>query len=1048
MTDIAATSGYYQRHRSDVKLDDDALSELRPGQRGAVFAMRSWATAPDDGVAILGLPTGYGKSELIALAPFLFTSCRVLIIAPSVVVRGQLAARVRAQEHLRSQGVIPGSLPQPLVLDHVGRIESPSDWERFEEYDVVVSHTQSVSPAGKPVIDPPHPDLFDLVVFDEAHHLGAPSWVGVRTAFPEAVAIGFTATPYRRDRRSLPGRTIFQYPIDKAVDEGFFVPITYTRVAADATAEGRDRAVAEAAILELRRRDAAAGQRAARLLVRADTVQRAQTLGALYQDLDPEVVLEVITHQTTMTQLAAATARLQSGESSGVAFVGVLGEGFDLPSLKIAAYHNPHRSLPVTIQFAGRVARTEYGASASAEGPEEHAVLIAAVDDHPAILAELHRDGQRWDRLIPELARDLGEGSSRAWTVFSPDTADMADAFTIENFRAFMLADVYRLSSAPEYELLAANLAELRLATPEEGAAEVASAGGTAPRDSAYSVKVLQEGTCFAALLAREHQRQWLQATPSGQQEYEYIVLAIEPHQDGKTWWLCVRSTLPPDMTERALARLFGPSIQRPSRSELAQYRGDAWPHARFTGLGKRAIHPVVAGVLSYETGAGRSVDQAVSLDDRALNEIGHAIGVVPAGARFDRTQIGIAMDKRRVWQTGYARLNEYAIWAASLCREIEGGVPVGQLGGLRIADSPLSPTAKPIAAMLAPFFDVNWDAEYQIEGMPAAPFADLELAPLARQTGADIDLSIVRGGKTLATITYAADGQLLRAPGEFRRRGHSETLADRLQRHPISVFFSDGSVMRGPGGCIAPLGDDTYFAIADEPRLLATTPVPLSADNRFAVLDATTVTLPEKDAASTAAILASLGSVKATTPPSSLFQFVVRQALVEKADFVYCDDGTNEVADFILGWLAHPQTGRPHIRLVHCKAMQPAERKRIAAGGDGVRGSGLKEAEEIGQQTIRSIAYLLRPADTMRFPLERRALAHPERYIVGTVDTFDDVVNRDPLARTTEVWSVHPGLSRQRLLQPRGRPLRTLFAAIRARAVDARADVAVIGRA
>lgn len=1049
MTDIAATPGYYERHRSDVKLDDVTLSKLRPGQRGAVFAMRSWATAPDDGVAILGLPTGYGKSELIALAPFLFSSARVLIIAPSVVVRAQLAARVRAQEHLRSKGVVPASLPQPLVLDHVGRIESPRDWERFEEYDVVVSHTQSVSPAGKPVIDPPDPNLFDLVVFDEAHHLGAPSWVGVRTAFPQAAAIGFTATPYRRDRRSLPGRTIFQYPIDNAVDEGFFVPITYRRVAADATGEGRDRAVADAAILELRRRDAAAGQRAARLLVRADTVQRAESLGALYRDLNPEVVLEVITHQTTMTQLAAATSRLQSGESSGVAFVGVLGEGFDLPSLKIAAYHNPHRSLPVTIQFAGRVARTEYGASASAEDPDEHAVLIAAVDDHPAILAELHRDGQRWDRLIPELAKDLGEGSSRAWTVFSPDTADMADAFTIENFRAFMLADFYRLSAAPDYKLLAANLAELRLTTPEEGAAEAGRAGGTVPRDSAYSVKVLSEGTCFAVLLAREHQRQWLQATPSRQQEYEYMVLAIEPRQDGKAWWLCVRCTLPPDMTARALARLFGPSLQRPSRSEVAQYRGNSWPDARFTGLGKRAIHPVVAGVLSYETGAGRGVDRAVSLDDRALHEIGHAIGVVPTGAgTHDRTQIGIAMDKRRVWQTGYARLGDYAIWVASLCRELEGGVPVGQLGGLRIADSPLSPTARPIAAIFAPFFDVNWDAEYQIDGVAAVPFADVELAPLAREDGADIDLSLSHDGRTLTTITYATDGQLLSAPGEFRRRERSEDLADRLQRHPISVFFSDGSVMRGPGGCIAPLGDEAYFAIAAEPRSLSTTPVPLSADNRFAVLDAMTIALPEKDASNTTAILASLSGVKATTTPASLFQFVLRQAHVESADFVFCDDGTNEVADFIIGWLTHPQTGRPHIRLVHCKAMQPAERRRIVAGGQGVRGSGLKEAEEIGQQTIRSVSYLLRPAETMRSQLERRAATRPERYVVGTVDTFDEIVTRDPLTRTAEVWSVHPGLSRQRLLGARGRPLRTLLAAIRTRAVDAGADLAVIGRA
>jgi hypothetical protein len=94
----------------------------------------------------------------------------------------------------------------------------------------------------------------------------------------------------------------------------------------------------------------------------------------------------------------------------GVAFVGVLGEGFDLPSLKIAAYHNPHRSLPVTIQFAGRVARTERTGDDDLGNPEQ-AVLIATVGDHPEILAELHKDGQRWDRAAAAgTARAAGAG--------------------------------------------------------------------------------------------------------------------------------------------------------------------------------------------------------------------------------------------------------------------------------------------------------------------------------------------------------------------------------------------------------------------------------------------------------------------------------------------------------------------------------------------------------------------------------------------------------------------------------------------------------------
>jgi hypothetical protein len=32
-------------------------------------------------------------------------------------------------------------------------------------------------------------------------------------------------------------------------------------------------------------------------------------------------------------------------------------------------------------------------------------------------------------------------------------------------------------------------------------------------------------------------------------------------------------------------------------------------------------------------------------------------------------------------------------------------------------------------------------------------------------------------------------------------------------------------------------------------------------------------------------------------------------------------------VADFVIGWHAHPVSGHPHLRLVHCKAMAGSNR-------------------------------------------------------------------------------------------------------------------------
>lgn len=527
------------------------------------------------------------------------------------------------------------------------------------------------------------------------------------------------------------------------------------------------------------------------------------------------------------------------------------------------------------------------------------------------------------------------------------------------------------------------------------------------------------------------------------------MVLAAERSRDDSgSWWLCVRSTLPPDMTARAVAQLVGSGTSRPSRTDLAKYRGGEWASARLIGLGKRAIHPVVAGVLSYETGAGRNVDHAVTLDDRALHEAGHAIGVVATspGSR-ERSQIGIAIDKRRVWQTGYVRLPEYAPWAAEICRDIEGGAPVGQLGGLRVADSPLDPAANPVAADFAPFFDANWDGEYDLDGVDPIPFSELAVTPLPRQNGADIDLSLTKNGAHVSTLTYAPDGKVLSAIGEFRRHGRSEGLQQRLERHPISIFFSDGSVMRGAGGCIAPLEDDQYFGISSEPAPLTENANGLSVDNRVIVLDPMTMLLPEKDGGSSATIFGPLSAARRASRPASLFQFVVRQAAVENADVVFCDDGSNEIADFLIGWRSYPRTSAPHLRLVHCKAMASAERSRLRAGGTRVQHCGLKEAEEVCQQTLRSVAFLLRPPDVMHAQLAKRSEREPKRWIAGTLDAFKAIMSVDPIRRTAEVWAVHPGMSRTRLMEPRGRALRSLLSAVRVRAVDARADLALLGR-
>ena len=76
----------------------------------------------------------------------------------------------------------------------------------------------------------------------------------------------------------------------------------------------------------------------------------------------------------------------------------MLGEGFDLPILKVAALHSPDKSLAITLQFIGRFART----TAQNLG---RATFFALASDMEIERVKLYREGAVWEEiLIPNLS--------------------------------------------------------------------------------------------------------------------------------------------------------------------------------------------------------------------------------------------------------------------------------------------------------------------------------------------------------------------------------------------------------------------------------------------------------------------------------------------------------------------------------------------------------------------------------------------------------------------------------------------------------------------
>jgi superfamily II DNA or RNA helicase len=117
---------------------------------------------------------------------------------------------------------------------------------------------------------------------DEAHHAEAPTWSAFKAGFRERRVLQFTATPFREDGRPLDGKIIFEYPLRKAQQEGYFRPIRFRRVV-QFNQKRSDEAIAKTAIEQLKE-DFDKGHI---LMARAENVAQAKEIFKIY-DRYPE----------------------------------------------------------------------------------------------------------------------------------------------------------------------------------------------------------------------------------------------------------------------------------------------------------------------------------------------------------------------------------------------------------------------------------------------------------------------------------------------------------------------------------------------------------------------------------------------------------------------------------------------------------------------------------------------------------------------------------------------------------------------------------------
>lgn len=417
-------------------LTDDPAEEvkgLRQPQIGALHAILGyWTTDPKEPATVV-MPTGTGKTETM-LALFAQQRIdRVLVVVPSDALRNQVASKFETFGVLQEFGVVEPRALRPVVgqLRH-GFSSSESAVQFATICNVVVATPNALAASSEDVRAALTAEFTHLFV-DEAHHVAATTWRAIRDAFAGKRVVQFTATPFREDGRHLGGRLLYAFPLREAQRQNYFSEIQYQSVV---EFDEGDRAIATAAIDRLRA-DLDAGYDHL-LMARVRRIGRATDVLGLYQDLAGDLDPVVVHSSFSATDRREALAKMNARTSRVVICVDMLGEGFDLPSLKVAAIHDPHKSLGVTLQFVGRFAR----ATGTSLGPAT--VVVGRPEmEYDDTLRKLYAEDADWNAIIRDLS-ETAVGEQQEISEFEEAFGSLPDDISMRNLLPKMSTVVYR----------------------------------------------------------------------------------------------------------------------------------------------------------------------------------------------------------------------------------------------------------------------------------------------------------------------------------------------------------------------------------------------------------------------------------------------------------------------------------------------------------------------------------------------------------------------------------------------------------------------------
>jgi superfamily II DNA or RNA helicase len=405
---------------------------LRLPQLAAIHAVHAhWAVSTE--AATIVMPTGTGKTDTM-IAIFISYRCdKLLVIVPTDGLRTQIFEKFVRLGVLKDEGspILREGALYPIV-GLMRKIPKDADSldDLFRSCHIVVTTSQIVG-SCKELFAARIGQYCSHLFIDEAHHSAAPTWAAFKKHFASKSIVQFTATPFREDDKVLDGKIIFKYPLKKAQDEGYFQTIHFKKVF-EFDPRKADKAMAATAVQQLKQDS----KYKHILMARVDSTVRAADVFSIYQQY-PEFSPVQLHTGLTARQRAEARAKILRGETRIIVCVDMLGEGFDLPELKIAAFHDIKKSLAVTLQLTGRFIRSRPDLG--------DATIIANVANIQvrAELRKLYAQEPDWNHLIPQLSEEIIQ-EQISLQEFLQDFQTFPDDIPLRNMRPAMSTVIYK----------------------------------------------------------------------------------------------------------------------------------------------------------------------------------------------------------------------------------------------------------------------------------------------------------------------------------------------------------------------------------------------------------------------------------------------------------------------------------------------------------------------------------------------------------------------------------------------------------------------------